>query len=64
MCASARAQVRYVGKPHGQIYDAALDALAALGVRDRARIVGVGDSLHHDVQARTLPPLWLTGCTC
>jgi HAD superfamily hydrolase (TIGR01459 family) len=39
-------QVRYVGKPHRLIYDA---ALAALGYPDPARVVAIGDSPAHDV---------------
>lgn len=39
-----------VGKPHSAIYDAALAALASVGITDTARVAAVGDSLHHDVK--------------
>ncbi|WP_165769423.1 TIGR01459 family HAD-type hydrolase [Arboricoccus pini] len=40
-------QVFYVGKPHEPVYRACLRALAAI---DRSRIIGIGDSLDHDVK--------------
>lgn len=41
--------VHYVGKPHPLVYEQALRALSAAGVA-RERVVGVGDSLLHDVK--------------
>ncbi|MEQ1951857.1 TIGR01459 family HAD-type hydrolase [Mesorhizobium sp. CN2-181] len=38
--------VEWIGKPYPEIYEA---ALAIAGVTDRARVVGVGDSIEHDV---------------
>lgn len=39
-------RVRWIGKPYPEMYDV---ALAAMGAPDRARVVGVGDSIEHDV---------------
>jgi HAD superfamily hydrolase (TIGR01459 family) len=39
-------RVSWIGKPHLQIYRA---ALAALGEPDAGRVVGVGDSIEHDI---------------
>lgn len=38
--------VEWIGKPYPEIYEA---ALAIAGVTDRSRVVGVGDSIEHDV---------------
>lgn len=38
--------VRYHGKPHPSVYES---CLGQLGVPDRSRVVGIGDSLRHDV---------------
>jgi ribonucleotide monophosphatase NagD (HAD superfamily) len=38
--------VEWIGKPHPAIYEAALDAI---GPFDRARVIGIGDSIEHDV---------------
>ena len=37
-----------IGKPHPAIYDAALGALASVGISSD-RVAAVGDSMHHDV---------------
>ncbi|TGR16391.1 TIGR01459 family HAD-type hydrolase, partial [Mesorhizobium sp. M1C.F.Ca.ET.196.01.1.1] len=38
--------VEWIGKPHRPIYDA---ALAMLGNPPRERVVGIGDSIEHDI---------------
>ena len=43
------ADVRRVGKPHGLIYERCRAALGAAGLPSSARVLAVGDSLHHDV---------------
>lgn len=39
----------FVGKPYPLVYDACATALRRAGVPSSARVVAVGDSLHHDV---------------
>lgn len=39
-------QVRWIGKPHREIYET---ALRMLGDPDRRRVIGIGDSVEHDV---------------
>ena len=53
--------VRYLGKPHPEVYDA---CLAELEVTDRSRVIAVGDSLLHDVAgalARGLDSAFVAG---
>ncbi len=53
--------VRYHGKPHRPVYDALLDRL---GVADRRRVLGIGDSLRTDIAgaaAAGLDSLLVTG---
>ena len=38
--------VTWIGKPYGEVYEAVLQAL---GSPDRSRVVGVGDSVEHDI---------------
>ncbi|MDQ6434835.1 TIGR01459 family HAD-type hydrolase [Mesorhizobium sp. LHD-90] len=38
--------VEWIGKPYPEIYEA---TLAIVGVTDRSRVVGIGDSIEHDV---------------
>jgi len=38
--------VTWIGKPHREIYDT---VLTALGEPERARVIGVGDSVEHDI---------------
>ncbi len=38
--------VTWVGKPYADIYD---QTLSELGVADRTRVIGVGDSIEHDI---------------
>ena len=53
-------EVTYVGKPHGEAYAAVLSGLSMPCKGDpegaaapaQARILAVGDSLHHDVGRR------------
>ena len=40
--------VRYVGKPHPLIYETCVRRVPG-GAAGGARLIGVGDSLHHDV---------------
>jgi len=54
-------RVRWIGKPHGEIYRA---ALAALGDVPRDRVAAVGDSLQHDIaggKAAGLATVLVTG---
>ena len=54
-------RVRWIGKPHGEIYRA---ALAALGDLPRDRVAAVGDSLQHDIaggRAAGLATVLVTG---
>jgi HAD superfamily hydrolase (TIGR01459 family) len=54
-------RVRWIGKPHGEIYRA---ALAALGGVPRHRVAAVGDSLQHDIaggKAAGLATVLVTG---
>mmetsp|Transcript_11934 Transcript_11934/g.20135 ORF Transcript_11934/g.20135 Transcript_11934/m.20135 type:complete len:367 (-) Transcript_11934:197-1297(-) len=43
------ADIRYVGKPYALIYRACHEKLEQAGLEGSARVIGVGDSLHHDV---------------
>ena len=56
--------VMYFGKPHPPIYDLARRRLAAIGLRDDAAILCIGDGLNTDVQgamSEGLDALFVTG---